>query len=124
MERDFTLKLYRKLCEKILQNNFLPVRVDEYIAEKNISDNPKMILRHDVDRLPNQALKMAKIENDLGITSTYYFRSIGSVFKEDLIVAISNLGHEIGYHYEVLANNNGDKKKALIEFEKTLQKFS
>ena len=117
MERDFTLKLYSKLCEKILDNNFQPVRVDEYLTEKKISDNPKMILRHDVDRLPNQALKIAKIENDLGITSTYYFRSIRSVFKEDLIVSISNLGHEIGYHYEVLANNNGDKKKALIAFE-------
>jgi hypothetical protein len=32
-------------------------------------------------------------------------------------------GHEIGYHYDVLDNNNGDFAKALEEFIKTLDNF-
>lgn len=33
-------------------------------------------MRHDVDRKPQNALRMAKLENDLGIKVTYYFRII------------------------------------------------
>jgi len=32
-----------------------------------------MIIRHDIDRKPERALKMAEIENDLGVKSTYFF---------------------------------------------------
>ena len=32
-----------------------------------------MIIRHDIDREPERALKMAEIENDLGVKSTYFF---------------------------------------------------
>jgi hypothetical protein len=31
------------------------------------------LVRHDVDRKPLNALKMAEIENKLGVKSTYYF---------------------------------------------------
>ncbi len=34
-----------------------------------------VILRHDVDRKPENALKMAEIEREFDIPATYYFRS-------------------------------------------------
>ena len=58
------------------------------------------ILRHDVDRLPNNSLTTAKIENELGIKGTYYFRIVPESFDEKIIMQIAELGHEIGYHYE------------------------
>lgn len=58
------------------------------------------ILRHDVDRRPNNALAIAKLENELGIKSTYYFRIVPESFNEDIIKKIVDMGHEIGYHYE------------------------
>ena len=58
------------------------------------------ILRHDVDRLPLNALDLAKIENSFGIKGSYYFRVVPESFNFDIIKKIEELGHEIGYHYE------------------------
>jgi hypothetical protein len=66
---------------------------------------------------------MAKLENDLGIQSSYYFRSVPFVFKPDIIKQIAALGHEIGYHYEDLSLTNGDVEKAYESFKKNLEAF-
>jgi hypothetical protein len=58
------------------------------------------VLRHDVDLLPEFALNLAKLENELGICGTYYFRIIPETFNVEIIKKIAVLGHEIGYHYE------------------------
>lgn len=58
------------------------------------------ILRHDVDRLPQNSLATAKIENELDIKGTYYFRIVPKSFDKNIIKKIADLGHEIGYHYE------------------------
>lgn len=60
----------------------------------------EIILRHDVDRLPQNALEMAKLEIEFGIKGTYYFRIVPESFDEKVITKIAELGHEIGYHYE------------------------
>jgi hypothetical protein len=48
---------------------------------------------------------MAELEHELGIQSTYYFR-FPYTFKPDIIGKIHDLGHEVGYHYEVLSKAN------------------
>ena len=77
-----------------------------------------LILRHDVDRYPSQTLKMAELEFNLGITATYYFRIVPSVFKDDVIKKVAELGHEIGYHYEDLTICKGNNEKAIKSFER------
>lgn len=62
-----------------------------------------IILRHDVDRLPDNSLVFAKIQHDLGIKGSYYFRAAPQSWDERIIRKIANLGHEIGYHYEDLS---------------------
>ena len=65
--------------------------------------NPKdrvVVMRHDVDRLPGNALTMAKIEREMGIGASYYFRAVPVSWDEQIILEIAGLGHEIGYHYE------------------------
>ena len=59
-----------------------------------------IVLRHDVDRLPQNSLKTAQIEHELGIHGSYYFRIVPESFDEKIIREIAALGHEIGYHYE------------------------
>ncbi len=74
---------------------------EEYIQ------NPKekvVILRHDVDRKPGNALKTARLEDELGIKATYFFRTIPHTFKPEIIKEIAGMGHEIGYHYENLSD--------------------
>lgn len=66
---------------------------------------------------------MAQIEHEYGIRSTYYFRTVKDVFKPMIIKKIASLGHEIGFHYEVLDKAKGDVKKAIEIFEKELREL-
>ena len=120
--RDFTYLKYEKLCEALLENNFKPKTILDYFTQKETSGK-YFVMRHDVDKKPLNSLEIAKIENRLGISSTFYFRTTKDVFIEDIIQQISNLGHEIGYHYEVLALFNGDRQKAIKRFKSDISKI-
>jgi hypothetical protein len=80
------------------------------------------VLRHDVDRNVKNALAMAELEYKYGIKSTYYFR-FPKTFNIKVMNQIYNLGHEIGYHYEVLDKTGGDCKRAIELFQKELGFF-
>jgi hypothetical protein len=82
-----------------------------------------IILRHDVDRNPLNALNMARMENQLGLVSTYYFRCNKEVFNRKIIAEMQELNHEIGYHYEVLSKSRGNYESAIKLFEKELALF-
>ncbi len=62
-----------------------------------------IILRHDVDLLPQNSLRFAQIQNELGIKGSYYFRALPESWNETVIKEIAALGHEVGYHYEDLS---------------------
>ena len=80
-----------------------------------------IILRHDVDRAVNRNLEMAKLEHRYGIRSTYYFRHVEETFKPEAIIQIAKMGHEIGFHYEVMDKANGDPDKAIEIFKQELE---
>ena len=122
ISRDFTLDKYRDICGAILTSGYLSTTVEDHLTKGTESDK-FVILRHDVDKMPQNALDMANVENELGIQSTYYFRTTEKVFKPNIIKQISNLGHEIGYHYETLVKANGNAKQAIDIFEKELSTF-
>jgi hypothetical protein len=120
--RDFTLNKYKELCETLLSSGYAISNVDNYLNKKNKQNS--LILRHDVDVSSlKYPVRMAELEYDLGIKSTYYFRFVGGVFNPKIIRRIRDLGHEIGYHYEVLSKANGDYEKAVELFEKELNEF-
>jgi len=100
---DFTLKTYKSLLQKLKTRGFSFYTFSGYL-QINQTNEPKqwIILRHDVDLMPENSLQTAKIEHSLGIRSTYFFRIIPETFKPDIIQQIADLGHEIGYHYEDL----------------------
>ncbi len=105
---DFTLSRYKELCLALLDSGYTPLTVYSYLVlggQKNNNNNKLVVLRHDIDRKPKNALRMAKLEHELGIQSTYYFR-FPYTFKPDIIRKINDLGHEVGYHYEVLSKAN------------------
>lgn len=121
---DFSLKYYKKLCFFLFEQGYEFTTCKEFYKESSYKKNKKIVvMRHDVDRLPYNALKMAELERDMHINSTYYFRHIRSVFKKDIIKSIFSLGHEIGYHYETLSKASGDKKHAILLFESELNDF-
>lgn len=121
MSRDFTLSKYETLCKALISSGYRSITVQEYIQGQ--AEEPFVLLRHDVDRRPEMALQMAQMEKDMGIKATYYFRMMPGVFEPGIIKMIQDMGHEIGYHYEVLDKAKGDKEKAIVLFEKELKIF-
>lgn len=122
MDFDFTLSKYEELCDTIINSHVLPITVERYLSESELTA-PFLIVRHDVDKMPENALKMAKIENERGISATYYFRTGKKVLKPIVIKEIEELGHEIGYHYETLSKANGNYPLAIQMFEKELDRL-
>lgn len=79
-----------------------------------------VLVRHDVDRKPTNALAMAQLEEKKGVYTTYYFRVVGSAFNKDVIREVAALGHEVGYHYEDLTLARGDIARAHALFREHL----
>jgi len=98
--RDFTIKKYTKLLKALLNRGFFLVSFEMFLEK--LMENV-IILRHDVDNFPENSLRTARIEHDLGIKGTYYFRSVSGSFDKKIIRQIAHLGHEVGYHYENLS---------------------
>ena len=84
-------------------------------------DYHNLILRHDVDLLPLNSLRTAKIEDVFDLKGIYYFRAVPKSWDETVIREIASLGHEIGYHYESLTTCDGDVDKAYDDFCKNLE---
>jgi len=100
---DFTLTTYERLLTSLRASGY-PFQI---FADFIQSPQQKtIILRHDVDRLPDNALRMARLEHGMGIVATYYFRAVPESWDEGIIREIAFLGHEIGYHYENLSEIN------------------
>jgi len=117
---DFTLTTYRRLLTTLQTGGYTFQPFRDYLqhpAQKTV------ILRHDVDKLPENALKMAQLEHSLGVHSTYFFRTVNKVWDEQSIGQIAEMGHEIGYHYENLSATNGNYEKAIADFETQLEKL-
>lgn len=120
MSKDFTLHKYEQFLKAALANGYQLVSYQDYL---NNDFDKALILRHDVDKKPQNSLKIAQLQNKLGVTGTYYFRAVPESFDEKIIVQIAALGHEIGYHYEDLTICKGDHQKAIQHFEKWLDKL-
>ncbi len=118
---DFTLKKYDELCQMIISSEYVPLSVYNYLTQDNF--NKCIILRHDVDRVISRALDMAQLEHEYGIASTYYFRHTKDVFRPEIMRKIADMGHEIGFHYEVMDKAKGDADKAIEIFERELEEM-
>ena len=121
---DFTLKKYTELLQKLLDNHYRFVTFEQYCSHKTeLEAETFVILRHDVDLKAENSLATAQIEHAFGVRASYYFRVVKQSNKPEIIKAIVNLGHEIGYHYEDMSLCGGDKEKAMDHFKKQLAYF-
>lgn len=116
--RDFTLKKYESLLKAIKNTDYTVSSVNSFLKSPQ---KKCIILRHDVDRAINRNIDMAKLEHKYDIKSTYYFRHIKETFKPEAIIQIAKMGHEIGFHYEVMDKAKGNPEKAIEIFREELQ---
>ena len=125
---DFTLKIYRELLCTLRDRGYKFLTFEQYCELKNLDQTSSLpekliILRHDVDLKAGNSLQIAKIEHELGVQASYYFRVVPQSNKPEIIRAIADLGHEIGYHYEDMAMANGNVNQAMSHFQNQLAYF-
>jgi len=119
--KDFTLTAYRQLLQSIKESGYSFFTFEDWCDGKATGNY--VILRHDVDLKAENSLAVARIEAEMGISATYYFRIVPQSNKPDIILSIAELGHEIGYHYEDMAICQGDSGKAKEHFILQLEYF-
>jgi hypothetical protein len=81
--------------------------------------------RHDVDLSPNRALRLAQLEHDEGLQSTYFFNPHSDFYnllensQAKIIKDIISLGHDIGLHFDAgfyqIQNEDGLDKLLIKE---------
>jgi hypothetical protein len=122
--KDFTLRTYKKLLDSFQQMRFTFITFEEYVKHAIPYPGKWLILRHDVDARPENSLAFARVQAERGIRGTYYFRMVPQSFKEEIILEIASLGHEVGYHYETMDSCKGRVDDAYDEFCKHLEHFN
>jgi len=121
MLKDFTYTIYRQLLLALQQAGYSFYTFEDWCYGK--AQGRYGILRHDVDLKVANSLATARIEAELGIRATYYFRIVAQSNQPEMIRAIAALGHEIGYHYEEMSLFNGDTEKSIEHFKRQLAHF-
>jgi len=118
---DFTIKAYKDLLTAFQLLGYVFQTFEEFVL---YDDATKCIVfRHDVDRLPENALLMAQIENSMGLKASYFFRTVPQSWNAHIIRQIVALGHEVAYHYEDLTLFKGNQDLAIRHFKKQLARF-
>ncbi|NHB70201.1 hypothetical protein G8O23_16020 [Bacteroidales bacterium M08MB] len=102
---------------------YMELGASEGLTSSQAFTTKQIILRHDVDLLPQNSLATAKLEHELGIKGSYYFRAVPQSWDEQIIREIAALGHEVGYHYENLTICNGNIEEAYTDFTVNLYRL-
>lgn len=98
---NFTHKHYEETLIKFLDSDYKITNMDSVVEGK------QLILSHDVDIDVSLVKSIAKIESDLKVPSTYFFRmgaknyNLFSKYTLKILQDIKEMGHDIGFHYEL-----------------------
>ena len=116
---DFNITTYKKLLSTLVEQGYSFLSLEKFVFD---SSGKIIILRHDVDALPENSLQFARIQAEKGIRGSYYFRIVPESFDEEVIKEIAGLGHEIGYHYETMDTafkkiKDKSKKTKVIDYD-------
>jgi hypothetical protein len=115
---DFTIKIYRQLIDQLITSGYQFQTFSEFLGEP---ENRVTMLRHDVEKKYQNALILAEIQKNLNIKGTYFFRILKDHYDEEIIIQISQMGHEVGYHYDDLSYCKGNLEFAIERFKKNLE---
>ena len=103
-QEDFTLNHYRELVRLAKQKYYFSKYTDWNSFPNQL--NRLIWWRHDVDGSINRSVRLAKIEQEEGVNTTYFlnlrseFYNIFEKSQITLVKEIINLGHDIGLHFD------------------------
>lgn len=119
---DFTEDNYRKLL-RLAKSHY------HFITYEKFEEKGKNILwRHDIDFSVHRALKLAQIEAEENIISTYFIHLHNESYNAmELEVAkrifeIIDLGHEIGVHFDPAFYSLMNKQMSQLEYYLSMEK--
>lgn len=118
---DFTIRNYRKIIKTAKKNEYQ----FSFFYGPHSGCSKQMLWRHDVEFSPFIALKMAEIEVEEGIKSTYFFQLHGEFYNvlekeiSEIVRKIKSLGHDIGLHFDshYYDVNNEDKLEKYLSLD-------
>ena len=119
---DFTLKRYRHILKEAKKKYVLRT-FNNYVDKERF-----LIIRHDVDCSLHRAKKMAFLEKEEGIVSTYFIHLHNEFYNlleravSDCVLEIMRAGHAIGLHFdcEYYGIIREDELKKYLSLEKKL----
>jgi hypothetical protein len=101
------LETYEKLLKKTA-SKYSFAKINNSLNELELLQQSKQVcfLRHDIDFSPLNAARMAKLEKQYGVYSTYTVLLSGLYYNpfeknvRELIKEIKSYGHEVGLHFD------------------------
>ncbi len=105
---EYTYDWYEQFLTELLEAGYTLGDYADSLGED------EMIVRHDIDFSPRKALRMGRIEADLGIEATYFvlltcplynvfYKPVRSVLEE-----LQSMGHAVGVHFSTHQYWNGE----------------
>jgi hypothetical protein len=92
---------YRDLLAAALERGYEIVSVEDWVGRPPGDGGQTLALRHDVDQNPRSALAMSAVEQELGVSSSWYFR--WRTAHPKVIEELRRRGSSVGLHYETLS---------------------
>jgi len=124
---EFTYKAYLDLINLVKSNGYMISDYDKYDNHEK-----SVILRHDVDMSLEKAKEFSEIENENGVSSTYFilltsdFYNIFSKKSNELIKQIITDGNSIGLHFDETRYNCStvsDIENKILEEKNILENY-
>jgi len=120
----FTFAHYREILEKALDLGYVFNTFDGY---EEVSAPRLILLRHDIDLSLDNCLRLARIEHELGVQSTFFVRVHARLYNPfefqsyKKLREIESLGHEMALHYEPgFALAVDEDEELMVRREKTI----
>jgi len=104
MSCEFSTKHYREILETGLKKGYEFTHFED--TELAAPGRKICILRHDIDYLPEGAIRFAEIENELGVKATYFFQICAKTYNlretanYQTVHKLAQVGHTIGLHFD------------------------
>ena len=99
---DFTLSHYAKTLDTFLNEGYQFTDMRTHLGPHD----KQIVLSHDIDMDASLVEKMASVEADIGISSTFFFRiraknyNLLSYESIQILAKLKSSGHDVGLHYE------------------------
>ena len=115
LQAQFTYDSYRGLIY-LLRGNGYAIKSYHTWQETDCC----VILRHDIDTSLEKAVELARVEQELGVSSTYFvlltsdFYNVASKRSLEKLRVIQSMGHELGLHFDEKAYPDGTSDETVV----------